>query len=503
VRTLTRWEELEVADTEPRSRLVPHFARSRRWEALLSRLDTLFQLTPEGTEGWVRAVVQALDEADHGPDPDLAAFYMELARRAGSPAQRLVLVTRAAEMFDASGEPESAFAAASQALALAGPDDGLLSLAERLVGPAGAAAKLDAIYDRFTEPGVSFELRKTLVLRHSVLLGATGRYGDALDRLLRVSSVAPVDLELLDALEMVASRSGRLPEVLSAYEDRTAMVGTGDRGVLLMLRAALLCFAFDRAHDVLRFFARAIDLCDASPELLAHVEKTADDLGRSAVEHIMTVYEAAAGKTADDELAADYLVRSARAMLKISPEAVDAALGLLKRALALSPTAEWVLDELETVAIAGARVEQLDEHYEEVIAQTMSDAVAAALLRRRGKILHAHIGRPSDAADVYLRLWALRPDDPDVFRAIRVCLIETGRIQELISATERELDHRENETQRLQLMCDVAALWEEAKNPWEALDAWKRVLEVAPDDARAKEAIDRIGRSKGRDAAES
>ena len=81
--------------------------------------------------------------------------------------------------------------------------------------------------------------------------------------------------------------------------------------------------------------------------------------------------------------------------------------------------------------------------------------------------------------------------------AVSVCLLEAGRVQDLISAAERELSQAVDAGQKLSLMRDVARLWEEeAKNDWEAIDAWKRVLKQVPDDADAKAAIDRLSSRK-------
>jgi tetratricopeptide (TPR) repeat protein len=138
-------------------------------------------------------------------------------------------------------------------------------------------------------------------------------------------------------------------------------------------------------------------------------------------------------------------------------------------------------------------IEALDDYLERAIEKTIEGDVAAAFLRRRARILHHRRGMPSEAADAYLRLWALRPDDPDVFRHLRVCLLETGRVHELISAAERALEKTSEDPARITLMREIARLWEEeAKNTWEARDAWKRVLDSAPEDSAAMEALARL-----------
>jgi tetratricopeptide (TPR) repeat protein len=165
----------------------------------------------------------------------------------------------------------------------------------------------------------------------------------------------------------------------------------------------------------------------------------------------------------------------------------------------LDPSNVQVADVLEEIAVQRSFVQLLDSFLEERIAETLSDRAAAVLLERRARILHERLDKPSEAADAYMRLWALRPTDAHVLEKLRMCLLETGRIQDLISAYERELGRRKDPVERASLLRDIAELWENgAKNPWEARDAWKRVLRLQPNDADAKAAIQRIERSRSK-----
>ena len=499
VSTLERWERARADDPEPRIRLIPHLVAMRSWEPLLERLDTLVAIAPQIHAEHVENVVREVDRADPSHDHALATFFLELAKRSASPEQRRDMLLRAAALYELSDAPTAAFDAAAAALAITGPEDRMLTIVDRLAGPAGRTQELDAVYDRFTAKNAPPEMRRTLALRHAEILFAAERWDDATDRLLRVSALAPADESLLDALEKAAARSKRISEVLSAYEDRVALIEPGAAVVRLMLRAVEASYANERGYDAVRFFARAVQLADGDLVLMDAVEAAADPLGRAALEQMMTVYEAAARKEVVPDRRGALLVRCARLMLKVAPEAIAAAARLFDEALEAAPTEEWLLDVIEANAVELGFLERLDAHVEKLIEETMSDEVAATLLRRRARILHHHLGKPSEAADCYLRLWALRPKDRDVFRQLRVCLLETGRVHELISAAERELSKLEEPDDSLALMREIARLWEEeAKNQWEAADAWKRVLSHSPDDEKAKEAIARLtARGKG------
>ena len=501
VHTLERWEQARADDPEPRVRLIPHLVAMRSWEPLLARLDTLIAIAPQAHAEHLDNVVREVDRADPSHDHELAVFFLELAKRAASPEQRRDMLLRAAALFELSNAPTSAFDAAAGALAITGPEDRMLAIVDRLAGPAGRTLELDAIYDRFTAKNAPPEMRRTLALRHAEILFGAERWDDATDRLLRVSALAPSDDSLLDALERGAARANRISEVLSAYEDRVALVEPGGAAVHLMLRAVQASYANERGYDAVRFFARAVQLSDGDLVHMDRIEAAAEPLGRSAVEQMMTVYEAAARNETVPDRRGALLVRCARLMLKAAPEAVTAAARLFDEALEAAPTEEWLLDTIESNAVELGFLDRLDAHLEKLIEETMSDEVAATLLRRRARILHNHLGKPSEAADTYLRLWALRPKDRDVFRQLRVCLLETGRVHELISAAERELSKLDDPDDSIALMREIARLWEEeAKNQWEAADAWKRVLATAPEDEKAKEAIARLAAPRGKGA---
>lgn len=497
VLALTRWEEAHPGAIEPRVRLVPHLAARSAWSNLVDLLDRMIDIAPVDRETWVGTVLDAIDARRPKKDHELAALFLELSKRSHYPDRRLKLMRASAELYAANGRPKDAFAAAVQSLRLAGPDEALLDLADRLAPAAGGQAELDALYDRFHHVSAPIHVRKPLVLRHASLLAKQGRFAEALDRLLGASDAVPTDPEMLDAMEQIAPRARRLPDLLAAYENRSTLIGPGAAGVSLMLRAARACQANDRGFDMLRFFARAVELAEGDRVLLDRVELTARDLGKTALEHTMAVFEGAARKEdASSEQAADFYLRAARSMRTAEPEAEQAAFELAKKALAAAPTSELVFREVEAFAEQTSRVAALDSFVAQLIDETIDASDAAALLHRRARLLRDRVRDVAAAAAVLDQLWALRPDDPTVFQELRACLVEAGRLQDLIGATEREITRRKDPGQRLQLMRDVAGLWEEANNAWEALDAWKRVLASDANDVQAKEAIDRLTRAK-------
>ena len=423
----------------------------------------------------------------------IAEVFLELAKRSKVGSQRVTLYKRAADGFEFADRPGAGFGALTRAIRIAGPMIPLLARAEPLAVAAGTIGKLNEIYDHFIEHG-STELRRVLVLRQARLLSEEGDMAsEALDRVLVVSATDPVNVELLDCLERLAEETDRVREVVSAYKQRAEMVGVGARAVTLSLRSAQLCKEHDRFNDSVQFLGLAIKLSESDAERLDEIEEMAKGLGRRTLKRMVGLYEDASTDCVEEDpgAAATFLMRAAR-LMRSELNAPGASFDVLKKALSLNP-AEHILAELETAAVELELVEQLEVHLDKVAAATMENDVAAAVLWRRAQLLEAHLERREEAAEVMYRVWAMRPDDPNVHRRLRALLIQAGKLNEVIGINEREIGHRADLGEKLALMRDTAQLWEnEIGNKWEAIDAWKRVLEHNPTDADAAEAIKRL-----------
>ncbi|MEM6955651.1 MAG: hypothetical protein AAF645_08180, partial [Myxococcota bacterium] len=74
--------------------------------------------------------------------------------------------------------------------------------------------------------------------------------------------------------------------------------------------------------------------------------------------------------------------------------------------------------------------------------------------------------------------------------------------QDLLIAIDRELGEREGEA-KTELLREVARIWHYGlKNPYEAKDAWNRVLRESPNDSEAREALSSMGEKKHIDTSE-
>ena len=194
----------------------------------------------------------------------------------------------------------------------------------------------------------------------------------------------------------------------------------------------------------------------------------------------------------DDKLVALLSLRAAK-IFDSSLDDLESAYKTLERATALAPSAEDVLDALEQIANRASKLPALAKHLHQVADDAIDSSTASAVLRRLGALLEGPLEAPDRAAEAYKQLVMLRPRDVFAVGALRACLGAAGEHEELLTAIDRHLLVVTEQTERLSLLRQAANAWEVGlRNRFEARDAWKKVLALAPDDEDATGAIQRL-----------
>ena len=190
----------------------------------------------------------------------------------------------------------------------------------------------------------------------------------------------------------------------------------------------------------------------------------------------------------DNPRSAVLLLRHAAGM-----RAPERAYDLLFRAVTAWPSDIDTAKALERVAKPLHRGNDVAELYEKVISDAY-DAQTARLYQTRRAVLFADVlGRPDDAIGALRNLIELAPKDIEAVRMLQSLLRKHARYQDLLMALERELEIGSPDPLRVRK--EIARVWHQRlKNKFEAKDAWKRVLKLAPDDADARAALERLDR---------
>jgi tetratricopeptide (TPR) repeat protein len=165
----------------------------------------------------------------------------------------------------------------------------------------------------------------------------------------------------------------------------------------------------------------------------------------------------------------------------------------LKEAATLFPDDLDLYDALEKAGIRLKRLDALEAHLTRVVQRTRDPEAKLALLERRGRLLAEHLDRAAKAADAYRELSLLKPNDPDVRQRLHACLRKAGRYQELLKLLRDRMDQSAEERERLSVLRQIAGLWEnELRNKPNAIQAWQELLALAPEDSAAQAELTRL-----------
>jgi hypothetical protein len=530
---LVAWAHAAPRDPEPLRRLRPQLERSRQSQELLAVLDGLFACedTPEARieaalaaaslaigelgdpqGGWQRLSPLVLarepraERAAHalcertGSWRQLSNAYVVRAQ-AATPELALHDWRAAASIYERHlNEPHEALEAMLRALAIDMQDRDLLTEIDRLAAKAGAWERLGRVYARLVQQA-SGPAKVELLARHAELLERhTTEPAIALERLLEVCKLAPQRRDLLQRAEALAVRAGTHAELIWIYEKFAAIAEDDEQRAGDLLRAARVADLGlqDREH-ALRDVTRALALTERAPNAAAAIEALARELdekrpelgAQDARRSLVRAHLEMAQRAGEPFGPA--LVRRAARLLSSELGDDSASFDALKQGVTRFPHDLELYDALEQIAIKIKRLDALDAHLARSIQDARDAALKRALLQRRGTLLATHLGRHAKAAEVYRELLALDPDSARVFDALRDSLRQAARYQELLKAYTERISRTDELQTRLLLLREVARLWEvELRNRPSAIEVWREVKSLAPDDEEAGAALSRL-----------
>lgn len=536
-RVLTLWTTLESDNPTPYMRLLPLLAQTGKKKELLDALDKLTKLAISDEESgefllraarvaielndydgaWNRLVPRVVEADDAaaerllreltrtaGRGEQLAAVYVGLAQRTTDGEVEKRRWADAARVFEQElAAYDRALEAMLRALAKQLDNRELLGEVERLAERAQAWPRLAQVYDSIVRKAETTADRIQLLVRHARLLEARAGSADAaFDRVWLAFQLDPANDGTYADARRLAQITGRPDELLGAHERRAQSGASREARIEALLEACAL--AQHELEDLPRatgYLARAVSLAgDAGPlldNIEAHVRVLDDEQpavvhGRGLLAELTGVYAQLAQEGKPSPHAAAWLSRAAR-IHELNLDDPDAAYRALERASSLAPSDEQLLDELNRVAALGGNWEAFAKHLQQAADSAIDSNSSSASLSRLGALCERELASPSRAADAYEQLVRLRPKDAHASRRLRQCLRAAERFDELLIAIDRELFMLKPEEGKRELLKQAAETWEFGlKNRYEALDAWKKVIAIAPADPDAVAALSRL-----------
>jgi hypothetical protein len=525
---LTAWAQDDPSQAVPHRRLVKLLVGSGRNAELVASYDALSRLE-ESPAGRSRAALDAarlgysaLGDADgafsrlgslvEAGDEDAFETLAPIAQQAGRSAQLAALCVTAAQRStdpklagknwraaalvyaERLGNYQQALEAALRMLATDLNDRGYLSVVEDYVARERAWPRLAQVYERLIKTAHDDAERVELLVRHAIVLDERSNdASEAFNRMLRACALLPQDEALLARAEDLAKRADRGEEVLALYDARRHRVADPAGKLDISLRAARLCDGVledrPRANAYIKAALSFVGRDQRLWERVVHAAEALDHNQRShgpgaALRALIHAHRELAEK-AGSELGPQLILR-ADGLLRERLRDDKTGFDVLRHGVGLFPANEEVYDALFERATTLGRLDALDSHLAKCIDKALDPQTAATLLARRATLLEGPLGRPQQAIEVLTKLLQLRQDDRHAAARLRRTLRKARRFPDLLLAIHKQLQRVKEPDERLALIKESANIWEgDLRNRFEARDAWRKALELAPNDPEA------------------
>ena len=448
-----------------------------------------------------------------------AVLEMRLAAL-GDPARRLEVYANLRELYEEKmGEKALAFGAAARALKEQPQDQGVLQILLRLGQEAGLFEELTALLldvaDQHTGTELALQLRKKVAEIYETHLG---RRNDAMLLWEQLYQAAPVDLEVLAALERFYREEGRFQQLVQVYRAQLELVNDlQQRKDLLFRTAACLAEGLEDVEGAILTYQSILEQDPTDRRALKLLEVLLESHGRwpelgQVLEQQLALLAALPVMPAEEMR--ELLLRKARLhleklnshrdgllalaeVLRLFPddaEAVDYLEGLLKEAslrLAASEILEPVYrrreDYRKLVGLLEARLGVQDKPDERL-----------EIYRQLLQIYGEQMGQKTMSFTVACRALREFPQDEGVRQQLEQLAEQTGSFEELAVVYEEVEPALRGTPAGSEVARRLAQLKETyLQDKDDAVSHWRMVLAGDPDDREALAALERLYRERG------
>ncbi|MDP3279247.1 MAG: hypothetical protein Q8Q09_28915 [Deltaproteobacteria bacterium] len=477
-------------------------------EQKLNDPETSFEVLAEGSlEHESRSLVAARELAERARlQHRLVELLAQLADVSGE-RDRAVLHDERSALFEGPlNLPDEAVEAAASAVECAATDASRLANVVRLAQQAHHAPALARAFAAFSAVVDSPDRVREVSVDGARALSKLQAPSLGLDLLLRALARVGATTALLDAMEDCAAKSGRAHELFVVLDKQKSSSRDDAERFVLSLRGARVAasilgdldatYGYLKQALALAANPRSIDR-DRLLEILELGRRV--DVASPAVNLRTTIVElfaeVAKEQEEDEPRLAAALYFAAAELCDEDLALPDHAWALYVRALDLWPADHTMAPKVEIFVERVGRLPELVDRYQQLIDDAYDAETARSYQARRASILGDKLGRIDDAIDALRTLVEIAPKDRAVLRTFQILLRNHGRFQDLLLAYERELE--QGTDNKVEVYRAIARTWhQDLRNNFEAKDAWKRVLKLAPEDPEARAALETLERKK-------
>ncbi|MBN2714867.1 MAG: hypothetical protein JXX14_03365 [Deltaproteobacteria bacterium] len=529
---------MDISDEPLLDRLDELFVETEEWDKLLKMMYGRFQrsddndirygillrggtLCEEKLEdkqqawGWYRQIFEnmrnhegamaAVEEAGHrmGLWKELVDLFGVMTKE-GNDDEKVQWWLKISAIFEEKlEEPNQALEAVLRAFGLDPDNEEMLDSVDRLAVNAQAWDRLSTVYSVLAKREDDAEGKIEKLLRHAKLLYEKGdESGMAFDVALKAFELDPTSEEMLSFVEEVGRAALRFDDMVKVFKVCSDRSEGLERKVELLLKAATM--HKDNLDDGDSALVRALDALTLSPfdsdivtQVWAFVRSLEADLLDTqkgiywqkvidVYRHMVEIFRRETPKQVELTLVISKIYAEELHEKSLAFEA-------LKDAQQLAPQDENTIDKLEVMAGELGMWDDVVEHYRDILDDTFEMSTAVMYHRRRARILSEFLERKEEAAEHYWQIIQLDAQDVRAYESLLNYYEGAGKWNDLVNLLERQLDAASDDDKRRALLLQIADIWENnIGNKYEAKDWYGQVVALWPDDASAREGLERL-----------
>ena len=425
---------------------------------------------------------------------EVESIWGHIAAERTQTAERFDAQQRRAEIIEQQlGDAQRAFACLHSGLLAPQQVLDQLERLERLAATTRRHEELLAAVERLTGAEFSETQRRESIARcASICEGKLGNGLRAFQHQRRLLDLSPLDWGPLQELERLAENHQlwrQYDAVLAQLWDLSASDET--RNDLLCRRAVVVGQRLEDSAAAFDLLVRRFRIAPANADLLRELTLQADRLGEW--DWLLPLLEASQRANDDPKSAAELFATAALYSDK-SQDSRHAFLVALE-AFVRSPEAEHVAP-LETLAEATGLFEILAHGLRMAAADCADSHLKLRMLRHIAALYADKLHEQVHAIDIHRRLLALKPDEIPSLEVVIDYHRDRGEWRDLRDRIQQWLQLLPEASNRVDRLLEIARLSKDRLGePEAALDAYSRVLSVAPENSEAQEGIRSLAES--------
>jgi tetratricopeptide (TPR) repeat protein len=414
------------------------------------------------------------------------------------------------------GDAERAINEHREALAIE-PDCGpALNALERLFAELGQHAELVDILERKAELADGAAGRKPLLIRAAELQASVLEdQAAAIETWRRVLNDNEAEVLALDALEQLLASTERWPELGSQLEHRLGVADTDAERAPVEFRLATVCQAHlaegERALELYRAVLEVEPAHQGVRDALSALFADADAADRIGVDPfdvadmLEPLCRGAGDESAlvpllerqqegsDDSQRRFGLLREIAGLQERALGNAGAAFDACGRALLLDAEDAENRGELHRLAAVAYQYDPLADLLEEAANEAVDPSLKVALLMELGKVEEQHRGQDARARDVFREVLEVEPSHEGAVGALVELFSRTTAWEALVELhLDLAADSSEPEEQKARYFKVCQLLEDVVGDSERAIETYRKVLEIEPDNATAYRALERF-----------